>query len=99
MTLRKAALLGFAWLAFGSGPAAAQTFQKYRCADGVQFELAFFPADTHAHLQLDGKAVTLAKKLSFTGKRYRGGGIDLFITDEGAVLKRRRMPASGCTPL
>ena len=47
--------------AAGASPAAAQTFQNYRCADGTQFIVGFFEYDKRAHLQIDGKAVTLGQ--------------------------------------
>ena len=43
----------------GQVPVFAQTFRTYRCYDGSQFVLALFEGDKRAHLQLDGKAVTL----------------------------------------
>ena len=51
--------------------AAAQTFQNYRCADGTQFIVGFFQYDSRAHLQLDGKAVTLAKRLALSARAIR----------------------------
>ena len=38
-------------------PAAADNIALYQCADGSQFALAFYEADTHAHIQLNGKAL------------------------------------------
>ena len=64
--------------AAGSSVAFAQsTFQNYRCADGTQFIVGFFQYDSRAHLQLDGKAVTLAK---------RAGAVRL------ALFRQRRDP-------
>ena len=40
-----------------------------------------------AHLQIDGKAVTLAKRLALSGSRYSGGGVTLKITKAGTTLK------------
>lgn len=75
MTYRGGAILVGAILVeiFGASAAPAQSaFRNYHCADGTQFIAAFFNGDTHAHLQLDGRAVTLKKRLSLTGVRYRG---------------------------
>ena len=68
----------------------SQTFKNYRCADGTQFMVGFFQYDSRAHLQLDGKAVTLAKRLALSGSRYSGGGVTLKITRAGAP--RSSMP-------
>jgi hypothetical protein len=48
----------------GALPARAQTFQNYGCADGSNFIVAFYPYDKRAHIQLDGRAVTLARRLT-----------------------------------
>src|SRR4051794_23226334 len=77
----------------GLSPARAQTrFQNYLCADGTQFIAGFFEYDKRAHLQIDGKAVTLAKRVALSGARYSGGGIALKISNSGTPLKRRRKP-------
>jgi hypothetical protein len=41
-------------------PVKAQTFQTYRCVDGTQFIVAFYPHDPDAYLQIDGRPVTCA---------------------------------------
>ena len=56
---------------------AQSTFQNYRCADGTQFIVGFFQYDSRAHLQLDGKAVTLPKRVALSGSRYRAKGVTL----------------------
>ena len=83
--------------AVGSSPALAQTFQNYRCADGSQFIVGFFEYDQRAHLQIDGRAVTLAKRLTLSGSRYSGGGVTLKITGTGATVKHARRPLTACT--
>ena len=84
--------------AAGPSVAAAQTtFQNYRCADGTQFIAGFFQYDSRAHLQLDGKAVTLVKRLALSGSRYSGSGVTLKITRGGAAtLKRTKRPVTAC---
>jgi len=69
-------------------PACAQTFTTYHCRDGSEFVAAFYEGDKRAHLQLDGKAITLAKRLSLAGARYVKGDITLRITKAGTTLKR-----------
>ncbi|TWC07059.1 membrane-bound lysozyme inhibitor of c-type lysozyme MliC [Bradyrhizobium macuxiense] len=100
MTYRGGAILtGAILFAFlGSSAAPAQSaFRNYRCADGTQFIAAFFNGDTRAHLQIDGKAVTLTKRLSLTGTRYKGGGVTLEITRAGLTrLRHAKQPVTAC---
>jgi len=101
MNRRKAVIIfGAATLAAGvatcSSGAFAQTFQNYRCADGSQFIVGFFPYDRRAHLQIDGKAVTLGKRFGLSGARYSGGGVTLKITRAGTTVKHGRRPATVC---
>jgi membrane-bound inhibitor of C-type lysozyme len=93
-----AAALLFAGIATGSSGASAQTtFRNYRCADGTQFIVGFFQYDSRAHLQLDGKAVTLSRRLALSGSRYSGSGVTLKITRAGVTtLKRARRPVTAC---
>ena len=85
-----------AGLASASWAAVPQTFQNYRCADGSQFIVGFFPYDRRAHLQIDGKAVTLGKRLALSGSRYTGGGVTLKISKAGTTVKRGKRPATAC---
>jgi membrane-bound inhibitor of C-type lysozyme len=84
-------------LASSVSPAAAQTFKTYACADGTQFIAGFFQYDKRAHLQIDGKAVALNKRIALSGSRYSGGGIVLNIGKAGATIKRGKRPASACS--
>jgi membrane-bound inhibitor of C-type lysozyme len=84
-------------LAAGASPAAAQTFKTYACADGSQFIVGFFQYDKHAHLQIDGKAVALKKRIALSGARYSGGGITLNIGKAGTTIKHGKRPASACS--
>jgi membrane-bound inhibitor of C-type lysozyme len=90
-----AALLAAATAA-GVSPVSAQTFQNYRCADNTQFIVGFFRYDTRAHLQVDGRAVTLAKRFAVSGSRYSGGGVTLKITKAGTTLKHAKRPVTAC---
>lgn len=76
----------------GPTPALAQTttFQNYHCADGAEFIVAFYPYDTRAHMQIDGGAITLRRRLAFSGQRYQGNGVTLRIAGDGAVTVKRR---------
>jgi membrane-bound inhibitor of C-type lysozyme len=79
-------------------PASAQktTFQTYRCGDGTEFIVGFFEYDKRAHMQVDGKAVTLQKRLALTGSRYSGGGVTLRVTKSATSLKVGKRPATTC---
>ena len=102
MNCRKITVFGAALFAAGVAaaplPAFAQTrFQNYRCADGTEFIVGFFQYDSRAHLQLDGKAVTLAKRLALSGSRYSGSGVTLNITKAGVTtLKHAKRPVTAC---
>jgi membrane-bound inhibitor of C-type lysozyme len=101
MNYRKIAIFATAVFAAGilAGPRVglAQTFQSYRCADGTQFIVGFFQYDSRAHLQLDGKAVTLARRLALSGSRYSGSGVTLRLTRAGGTtLKHAKRPVTAC---
>lgn len=77
--------------------ATAETFQTFVCADGSQFVAAFYPYDSrHAHLQIDGRAVALTRRVALSGARYTGGGITLKISKTGASIKRGKRPVTAC---
>ena len=80
----------------GSSSALAQTFENYHCADGTKFIVGFFKYDSRAHLQIDGRAVTLAKRLGLSGSRYSGGGVTLVITKAGVTIRHAKRPVTGC---
>jgi hypothetical protein len=82
------AIIGAAAIWIGQSPVFAQTFRTYRCYDGSQFVLAFFEGDKRAHLQLDGRTITLPKRMSLSGSRYAKGDISLRIIDTDITLKR-----------
>ncbi|HEU0084422.1 MAG TPA: MliC family protein [Bradyrhizobium sp.] len=86
-------------LAFPVAPvaAAAETFQTYLCADGSQFVAAFYPQDSrHAHLQIDGRAVALTRRVALSGARYTGSGITLKISKAGTSIKRGKRAVAAC---
>jgi membrane-bound inhibitor of C-type lysozyme len=93
------AVLCVAGVAAGVSAASAQTtFQSYRCADGTPFIAAFYPYDSRAHLQIDGREVTLAKRLTWSGTRYSGDGVVLRMTKAGITVKHARRPTTACEP-
>ena len=100
MIWQKAAIYGAAIFVVGiatePSPASAQTFNTYRCADGTSFIVGFYPYDDRAHVQIDGRAVTLKKRLAFSGRRYSGGGVSLVMTRTGTLLGHVRRPLTAC---
>jgi membrane-bound inhibitor of C-type lysozyme len=84
------------FVAMGAAPAVAQTFQSYRCADGTRFIAAFYQYDSRAYLQIDGRALTLAKRLNWSGSRYSGDGVTLTIGKAGVALRHAKRPTAAC---
>jgi len=94
-------ILGAAFAAVIAGltPVLAQstTFRNYRCADGSQFIVGFYPYDSRAYLQIDGGPVTLRRRLAVSGTRYSGGGVTLKISKTGLItVKHARRPETAC---
>src|SRR5262245_35529990 len=83
-------------LAASAASAQTTTFQTYRCGDGTEFIVGFFQYDKRAHMQVDGKAVTLQKQVALTGSRYSGGGVTLRVTKSATTLKVGKRPATTC---
>ena len=79
-------------------PAAAQKtiFQTYRCGDGTEFIVGFFQYDKRAHMQVDGKSVTLQKRIALSGARYSGAGVTLTVKKSGTTLKVGKLPVTTC---
>jgi hypothetical protein len=57
-----------------------------------------FEYDRRAHMQIDGRAVTLGKRLALSGSRYSGGGVTLKITRAGTTVKHAKRPTTACEP-
>jgi membrane-bound inhibitor of C-type lysozyme len=85
-------------ITFGAPAASAQTttWQNYRCGDGTEFIVGFFGYDKRAHMQVDGKAVTLQKRLALGGARYSGGGVTLRVTKSATTFKIGKRPVTTC---
>jgi hypothetical protein len=85
-----------------SGPpvACAQTtVQSYHCVDGTNFIAGFYPYDSRAYLQIDGREVTLKRRLTLSGRRYVAGGVTLKIDETGAIrVRHARRPETVCEP-
>lgn len=81
----------------GASAAVAQTtWQTYRCSDGTEFIVGFFEYDKRAHMQVDGKALTLQKRIALSGARYSGAGATLRVTKSGATFKIGKRPVTAC---
>jgi membrane-bound inhibitor of C-type lysozyme len=86
----------------GLAPVLAQdaTVQSYRCGDGTNFIVGFFPYDKRAHLQIDGEEVTLLKRLSLSGSRYAGHGVTLRVDKAGSItVKHAKKPVTACNQI
>jgi membrane-bound inhibitor of C-type lysozyme len=83
-------------LAPSAASAQTTTFQTYRCGDGTEFIVGFFQYDKRAHMQVDGKAVTLQKRVAVTGSRYSGDGVTLRVTKSATTLKVGKRAVTTC---
>jgi membrane-bound inhibitor of C-type lysozyme len=79
-------------------PVSAQSFVTYHCRDGSEFVVGFFPRDRRANVQLDGKAITLSKRISLSGSRYVKGDITLNIGKRTTTLRRGKR-STECTAM
>lgn len=79
-----------------ASPASAQKFFNYSCADGSQFAAAFVPRSKSAYLQLDGKSLTLPRRISASGARYKKSGVTFWIKGNEAQLKRPKKKWTTC---
>jgi membrane-bound inhibitor of C-type lysozyme len=100
MKRHKSIIFGMALFITGvagaSSSGLAQSFQSYRCADGTQFIVGFFEYDKRAHLQIDGREVTLAKRFGLSGSRYSGGGVTLNFGKASTTVRHAKRPATAC---
>jgi membrane-bound inhibitor of C-type lysozyme len=89
-----ALLAAVAAVLIGEPPAVAQTtLLTYSCVDGSEFVLGLFAGDRSAHLQLDGKAILLPRRVSLSGTRYAKGDITLRIAKGVTTLTRGKRSA------
>ena len=96
-TIFAVALCAAAVSTAASAALAQATFRNYRCADGAQFIVGFFQHASRAHLQLDGKALTLPRRVAMSEARYQAKGATLRITRTGiTTLKHARRPVTTC---
>jgi membrane-bound inhibitor of C-type lysozyme len=74
----------------------AQTFAFYYCRDGTEFVVAFYQGRRAAYLKLDGKTITLPRRLAASGSRYVKDDVMFWIKGKTAILKRGRQ-STECT--
>lgn len=74
----------------GMTTARAQTVFSYRCRDGTRFAAMFYAGVRVAYLRLDGKALTLPRRVSAAGARYSRNGVTLRVRGRAATLTRGR---------
>ncbi len=96
ITILCALLVAGTVLAGSLASAQMTTFQTYRCGDGTEFIVGFFEYDKRAHMQVDGKSVTLQKRIALSGTRYSGGGVTLTVKKSGTTLKVGKQPVTTC---
>ncbi len=77
-------------------PARGQTYYHYECADGANFELAFYPDTKAAFLQVDGKSIMLPKRFSLVSQRFKQGGISLAMRGGGKAILKHGGKTSQC---
>jgi hypothetical protein len=72
-----------------SSAATAQTYYQYECDGGAHFELALYPDNKAAYLQLDGKSIMLPKRFSLVSQRFKKAGVSLAMRAGGKALLKR----------
>jgi membrane-bound inhibitor of C-type lysozyme len=72
----------------GARHATVKSFFTFHCGDGTEFLAAFYQGRSDAYVKLDGKTMTLLRRISFSGARYSAGGITLRIEGNSAFLSR-----------
>jgi hypothetical protein len=76
--------------------ALAQTYSHYDCADGANFEVAFYPETKAAYVQVDGKSFMLPKRFSLTSQRFTQSGISLSMKNGGKATLKHYGKTSQC---
>jgi membrane-bound inhibitor of C-type lysozyme len=72
----------------GVPDASAQIIVTYKCRDGTELPVAFFRDERGIHLQVDGKALALPRRMSVSGARYAKAGVTFTIKGQVATLRR-----------
>jgi membrane-bound inhibitor of C-type lysozyme len=91
-------ILGISAILLCSLPASAQTIIDYQCRDGTAFIISFYPPNYAAHVDLDGKSITLPKRRSWYGARYVKGELSMRVMKSGILtLKRGGRRSTQCT--
>jgi membrane-bound inhibitor of C-type lysozyme len=99
LLLARVLMLALAAQALGITGTVAQnilTFRTFHCRDGTEFVAAFYEGANSVNVQLDGKAMTLRRRLSLSGTRYSASGVTLRIKANATTLTRGRQ-ATDCS--
>ncbi len=82
----------------GPKPAFADTLKTYRCQDGSEFVVALYDYERGrtAHLQLDGKALALPKRVAMSGLRYSKDDISVTTNKAGITTLKRGKRVTEC---
>ena len=60
-------------------------------------KIGFYPHDPNAYLQIDGRPVTLRKRVALAGARYSGSGVTLkFLRSGGITVKHAGLVMTAC---
>ena len=76
--------------------AQAQTFYRYECTDGANFEVAFYPETKAAYLQIDGKSLMLPKRFSLISQRFKQNGYSFAMRAGGKAIMKHAGKTSQC---
>lgn len=91
------AAVGGLLLGLTASYAQTTTFRTYRCADGTQFIVGFYPYDSSAFLEIDGDAIKLPKRFAVSGSRYSAHGVTMRVSKAGRTsVKRPKRPETAC---
>jgi membrane-bound inhibitor of C-type lysozyme len=67
-----------------------QPVVTYQCRDGTELVAYFAPGSRTAYLKLDGRNMTLSRRIAVSGRRYVGRGITFRANGRTATLSRGR---------
>ena len=88
--------LALGGLVVASTPSHAQPFVTYQCRDGTELVAYFAPGSRTAYLKLDGRNMTLSRRIALSGRRYVARGITFRANGRTATLNRGRQ-STQCT--
>ncbi len=90
-------ILPVALILIATAAAQAQTYYHYECADGVSFEVGFYPETKAAFVQIDGKSLQLPKRFSLISQRFKQNGYSFAMRSGGKAIMKRAGKTSECS--